>query len=56
MGISMQQHRTSKQKPVPLANILRERRSMMPQKNSNGFNNGNNGNNNYNGYNNNYCY
>jgi hypothetical protein len=29
---------------------------MMPQKNSNGFNNGNNGNNSYNGYSNNYCY
>lgn len=41
MGISMEQHRTQKQKYVPLANILRQRRSMMPPKNNN---------NNYNNY------
>lgn len=34
MGASMEMHRTSKQKHVPLANVLKERRSMMPQKNN----------------------
>lgn len=38
MGNAMEQHRTSKQKPVPLANILRERKSMMPQQNNNEIN------------------
>lgn len=35
----MEQHRTSKQKHVPFANVLRQRRSTMPQKE---WNNGNN--------------
>lgn len=39
MGSSMEQHRTTKQKVVPLSSVLRERRSMMPPRQGNGYNN-----------------
>jgi hypothetical protein len=42
MGQSMESHRTSKQKVTPLANVLKSRRSQMPQSMQGNFENFNN--------------